>query len=161
MREIWNFNKWNCDKVVYDNSDASLNDIIPIKDSISEFFPTGQVIWGRENMLNSFWRQSNDLEKASFKTESFYESAIDSHNPNFWTTGQMTSNHGTCTNNKNECKQVTVNSEICFSRDDATPQTPHADIQVSLLSIFNKLLGCLKLPISFGCLSKADGLTVI
>ena len=37
----------NRDKVVYDNSDASLNDIIPIKDSISEYFPTGQVIWGR------------------------------------------------------------------------------------------------------------------
>ena len=36
--------KINRDKVVYDNSDPSLNDIIPIEDSISEFFPTGQVI---------------------------------------------------------------------------------------------------------------------
>ena len=44
----------------------------------------------------------------------------------------MSSNHGTCKNNKNECKQVTINSEICYSRDDATPQTPHADIQVSI-----------------------------
>ena len=44
----------------------------------------------------------------------------------------MSSNHGTCTNNKNECKQVTINSEICFSRDDVTPQTPHDIIQVSI-----------------------------
>ena len=55
----------------------------------------------------------------------------------------MSSNHGTCTNNKNECKQVTINSEICYSRDDATPQTPNADIQVSIVLFklieFNKL----------------------
>ena len=35
---------FNRNKVIYDNSDESLNDIIPIKESIAEFFPTGLVV---------------------------------------------------------------------------------------------------------------------
>ena len=86
-----------------------------------------------------YWRYSNDLYIASFKTESFYNLVTEAHNPTFWTTAQMGLNHGTCTNNKNECRTVTINSEVCFSRDDATPQTPHANIQDDYTVAFNYL----------------------
>ena len=111
--------------------------MVPIKTSILDFFPTGLVAWltlSSIDYLNQTFNNDNQLT-ASFKNEDFYNDVIAQHEPNFWTTGQMTSNHGTCTNNAKECKRVTVNSNICYSRDDVTSQTPHADIQVNFYFI--------------------------
>lgn len=103
-------------QVIYDNSDESLNELIHINSSIMDYF-----------------------DNVAFDQEDFYAATFSQHDIHLKSTQAILTNHGTCRNGAGECKRVTIDSEVCYSRDDITSETPNSAIQndYAALDIFN------------------------